>query len=84
MFCDHNEKLASHGLKKFFKIVTVIFIYFAEKYLSIFSIAIIWQYLAIKICPIPARDFIVTFVTIKHLKKVVMTIIYSHVNTKNQ
>jgi hypothetical protein len=35
MFCDHNEKLASRGFKKFFKIVTVIFIYFAEKYLGI-------------------------------------------------
>jgi len=39
MFCEHNEKLASHDQKKIKKFVMIIFLFFDADSLGIFSVA---------------------------------------------
>jgi hypothetical protein len=39
MFCEHNEKLASHDQKKIKNFVTLIFLFLGADSLGIFSVA---------------------------------------------
>jgi hypothetical protein len=89
IFCDDKLKLTCGDRKNNFHFVTINIYFFAEKNLSIISVANLWQQLATKFCQNSALSFIVKIVTMVRLRKVVIqhisllgSIFWQHLATK--
>jgi len=69
-FCDHNEKLASHHKKYFYKFVTIKFLYFKKKQFRHFFCSINIEHFRTKKCRKMPKYFFVKIVTLYALREV--------------